>query len=655
MCGIAGFFDSSNSAEPAEMETLARRMAETLEHRGPDGGGVWVDANAGVALGHQRLSIIDLSAEGHQPMHSASGRYIISYNGEVYNFGDLRSGLGSRGHSFRGHSDTEVILAAISEFGLDSALQRFVGMFAFALWDREESVLYLVRDRMGIKPLYYGWTGQTLLFGSELKALCAYPSFNAEIDRDALALQLRHNYVSAPYSIYKGVYKLPPGTMMRISMGDRPAPRSYWSVREAAESGLAQPFEGVPEEAADELDTLLREAVKKRMVSDVPLGALLSGGIDSSTVVAMMQSQSERPVRTFTVGFEEDEFNEAAEAKRIAAHLGTDHTELYASPRDAQEVIQRLPTIYDEPFSDSSQIPTVLVSELTRNHVTVALSGDGGDELFFGYNHYALGRDLWKKLGWLPTPVRRWMAGAISLAPTLLLDTSFAWLMPALRRYGRDGKASAKANRFAEILGAETSETMYRAITSHWKDPRSFVIGAGGDPPRFGIEGGLDRLGAFSEQMMYIDAVTYLPDDILTKIDRASMSLALEMRVPILDHRVVEFAWRLPLSMKYRNGQRKWLLKKVLQRYVPEDLYDRPKKGFGVPLGEWLRGPLRDWAEALLDEHRLREEGYFEPRPILDKWREHLSGAQDWRAYLWDILMFQAWLEAQPIGGKVAA
>ncbi len=655
MCGIAGFLDPINSAEPAELEALARGMAETLEHRGPDDAGVWVDAKAGVAMGHQRLSIIDLSAEGHQPMRSASGRYVISYNGEVYNFGDLRNELVGRGHSFRGHSDTEVILAAISDFGLDAALQRFVGMFAFALWDREKSVLHVVRDRMGIKPLYYGWAGKTLLFGSELKALRAHPSFSAEIDRDALALQLRHNYVPAPYSIYKDVFKLPPGTMMRIGPGDRPAPRPYWSVREAAESGLSQPFAGGPEEATEELDTVLRDAVKKRMMSDVPLGALLSGGIDSSTVVAMMQSQSERPVRTFTLGFAEDEFNEAAEAKRIAAHLGTDHTELYASPSDAQEIIPRLPGIYDEPFSDSSQIPTVLVSELTRNHVTVALSGDGGDELFFGYNHYALGRDIWRRLGWLPAPLRRWMAGAISLAPTRLLDTSFSWLMPALRRYGRDGKAGAKANRFAEILGAETPEAIYRAITSHWRDPRSVVLGVTRDAPRFGIDEGLNRLGSFSDQMMYLDSVTYLPDDILTKVDRASMSLGLEVRVPLLDHRVVEFAWRLPLSMKYRAGQRKWLLRQVLQRYVPQGLYDRPKKGFGVPIGEWLRGPLRDWAEALLDESRLRREGYFEPRPILDKWREHLSGAQDWRAYLWDILMFQAWLEAQRVSGRVAA
>ncbi len=597
-------------------------MANALQHRGPDDSGAWADAGAGVAFGFRRLAILDLSPAGHQPMASASRRYVIAFNGEVYNFREMRVELEGAGRSFSGHSDTEVILAAVEAWGLEAALRRFIGMFAIALWDRRERRLTLVRDRLGIKPLYYGWSGGALLWGSELKALRAYPGFCGEIDRGALCLHLRHSNIPAPHSIYRNIFKLPPGCFLTFDWPNpQPGARepvAYWSARRVTEEGAADLFPGDEAEAADRLESLLREAVRLRMIADVPLGAFLSGGIDSSTVVAMMQSQSARPVKTFSIGFPEAGYDEAPYARAVAARLGTEHHELYVTPREALEVIPRLPEIFDEPFSDSSQIPTYLVSRLTRGEVTVALSGDGGDELFCGYGRYASAVSIWRVLGRIPLPLRR-AAGA---------------LLP-----GRRGKIRRG------ILGTPTAEALYRRLISHWKDPAALVPGAVEPSTAAARLGETPGALAFPRHMMLADLLCYLPDDILTKVDRASMAVGLEARVPLLDHRVVEFAARLPLSMKMRGGRGKWILRQVLGRYLPQELTERPKKGFGVPMGQWLRGPLRDWAGDLLSGERLRREGYFDPAPIRRMWADHLSGAGDSNYYLWDVLMFQAWLQ----------
>jgi asparagine synthase (glutamine-hydrolysing) len=625
-------------------------MAEQLVHRGPDDSGAWVDPQAGLALGFRRLAILDLTPEGHQPMLSACGRHVIVFNGEVYSFNELREELEPKGCKFRGHSDTEVMLAAISEWGLEAAVKKFVGMFAFALWDRRERALHLVRDRLGIKPLYYGWVGKTFLFGSELKALRAHPDFVPEINRDALALQMRHDYIPQPYSIYKGIYKLPPGCILTVNSNQSGAakqatPRRYWSAKEVAEQGIANPFKGSEREAIEQLDALLREAVRLRMVADVPLGAFLSGGIDSSTVVALMQAQSSRPVKTFTIGFYEDSYNEARQAKAVAAHLGTDHTELYVTPDETMAVIPKLPTLYDEPFSDSSQIPTYLISALARRHVTVSLSGDGGDELFGGYDRYFVGYAAWQKVGWLPYSFRRLLARIIAAGRVETYNKWLAWLSPLFSRYGRPKPVGQKVHRLAQVLAFESPEALYHQLLSHWQQPEEIVLGA--EEPATALTDSTQwaSLPGLFQRMMFFDLITYLPDDILTKVDRASMGVSLEARVPLIDHRVVEFAARMPLSMKIRGGQGKWLLRQVLYQYVPKALIERPKMGFGVPIDSWLRGPLREWAEGLLDAQRLRREGYFCPEPIRQLWREHLSGVRNWDYYLWDILMFQAWSE----------
>jgi len=646
MCGLTGFWQPGGFSAP-DAEAMATVMAQRIAHRGPDSGGIWVDAATGIALGHRRLSILDLSSEGHQPMLSACGRYVISFNGEIYNFKTLRRELENTGGTFRGHSDTEVMLAAISQWGLEKALQQFNGMFAFALWDREERRLHLVRDRLGEKPLYYGWMGKTFLFGSELKALRAHPNFLPEINRNAIALFLRHNYIPAPYSIYQGIYKLLPGTYLtirRTDIGRAPVPIPYWSVKEAAERGVANPFRGRVEEAVAQLETLLQDAAKLRMEADVPLGAFLSGGIDSSTVVALMQAQSPRPVKTFTIGFHEGAYNEATHAKAVAKHLGTDHTALYVTPAEAMAVIPRLPVLYDEPFSDSSQIPTFLVSQLARQHVTVSLSGDGGDELFGGYNRYFLGRDIWGKIGWMPRGARHIAARALTAISSQKWDQVLSLFGPLLPSKLKQRTSGDNLYKLASILDIENPEAMYLRLISHWKDPATLVVGASEPPTALTDSSRHAKLSNFTQQMMYLDAVTYLPDDILAKVDRASMGVSLEARVPFLDHRLVEFAWRIPLSMNIRNGKGKWLLRQILHKYVPEQLIERPKMGFGVPIDAWLRGPLREWAEALLGESRLKQEGFLHPEPIRQKWREHLSGAYNWQYYLWDVLMFQAWL-----------
>jgi len=626
---------------------MLRRMGEAIAHRGPDDSGVWLDAYAGIGLSHRRLSVLDLSPAGHQPMVSGSGRYVIAFNGEIYNHLDLRRQLGDR--AWRGHSDTETLLAGFEFWGIEKTLQRAVGMFAIALWDRVDRSLILARDRMGEKPLYYGWQGTTFLFGSELKALKAHPAFQGEIDRAALALMLRHNYIPAPYSIYKGIRKLLPGTYLKLLMGKREGePVHYWSVRGMAERGQAQPFAGSEAEAVMALEAHLLESIGLQMIADVPLGAFLSGGVDSSTVVALMQAKSSRPVKTFTIGFHEEGYDEAQHAKSVARHLGTEHTELYVMPKEAMNVIPRLPALYDEPFSDSSQIPTLLVSEMARRHVTVSLSGDGGDELFGGYNRYFWATNIWRRVGWAPQPIRAALAGALTALPPSAWNGVFRGLsrfLPVGWRYANPGD---KLHKLAEILAVRTPEEIYLDLVSHWKQPAEVVLGTHEPPTVLTDPAQWAGLPDFEQRMMYLDQMTYLPDDILTKVDRAAMGVSLETRVPFLDHRVVEFAWALPLSMKIRHGQGKWLLRQVLYRHVPKELIERPKMGFGVPIDVWLRGPLKGWAEELLDESRLQREGYFDPRPIRGKWAEHLTGRRNWSYYLWDVLMFQAWLEANP-------
>lgn len=646
MCGIAGLFRPAADRAAETLEAVGGCMTATLRHRGPDAGAVWVDAHAGIVLGHRRLAIIDLSPNGSQPMSSTSGRWVIAFNGEIYNFRALRDDLLTRGHRFRGHSDTEVLLAAIEQWGLTESLKRAVGMFALALWDREDHVLYLARDRMGEKPLYYGWVDGAFLFGSELKALRAYDGWEPTIDRDALALFLRHNYVPGPYTIYQGIRKLPPGTSLAIpASGDTAEPRPYWSLGDVIRTARARRFDGGEPEAIERLDRLLRQSIRGQMVADVPLGAFLSGGIDSSTVVALMQAQSERAIQTFTIGFHEQAYDEAVYAKAIAHHLGTDHTELYVAPADAIAVIPRLPTLYDEPFADSSQIPTFLVAQLARRSVTVSLSGDGGDELFGGYNRYFLARAIWQRMGRLPRPLRKTVARGITACAPTTWDRMFGAIRAALPGALRPRHFGDGLYKLAVILHADGPDEIYHRLVSHWEQPDRVVRGAVEPLTSLTNTAAWPELGDYTERMMYLDAITYLPDDILVKVDRACMAVSLEARVPLLDHRVIEFAWSLPLAFKVRNGDGKRLLRRVLNRYVPNELVDRPKMGFGVPIDHWLRGPLRDWAESLLDERRLRLEGFFDPGPIREKWLEHLSGANDWQYLLWDVLMFQAWRE----------
>lgn len=647
MCGIAGALGAWSEGRGAEaVEAVLRGMADAIVRRGPDDWGCWHDGGQGIGLAHRRLSILDLSPAGHQPMLSPSGRFVIAFNGEIYNHQDIRHELeGARmTPAWRGHSDTETLLAGIEAWGLEATLRKSIGMFAIALWDRQDNQLMLARDRMGEKPLYYGWQGKTFLFGSELKALKAHPNFSAPVNRDALCLLLRHNYIPAPYSIYQGIQKLEPGCLLTVSLA-QPEPRitKYWDVIEQVLAGHNHPFQGTPEDAVNALERLASDAVRRQMMADVPLGAFLSGGIDSTTVVALMQSQSSRPVKTFTIGFNEDGYNEAEHAKAVAQHLGTEHTELYVTPTQAMEVIPKLPDLYSEPFADSSQIPTLLVSQLAREHVTVSLSGDAGDELFCGYNRYQITSDLWNKLSRVPRPVRNMMATVISSFSPQGWDRA-ARLIPGRRRHALIGD---KLHKGARVLASRTVDNLYLGMVSHLADPATWVIN-GREPVTqlTGNHAGLAGLNAV-ERMMALDAASYLPDDILVKVDRAAMGVSLEGRVPFLDHRVVEFAWSLPLEYKLKDGQTKWPLRQVLYRHVPRQLVERPKMGFGIPLHDWLRGPLKAWAEAALDEKRLREEGYFRPEPIREKWHEHLSGKRNWAYLLWNILMFQAWLGEQ--------
>ncbi|MBT5551370.1 MAG: asparagine synthase (glutamine-hydrolyzing) [Nitrospina sp.] len=647
MCGLAGIF--TNTSFESNPESSLRKMGRSLVHRGPDDEGIWIDPTAGIGLAHQRLSVLDLSSEGRQPMISASGRYVIAYNGEVYNFLELRQNLDQTGNlNWRGHSDTEVILACIEKWGLPEALKRFNGMFAFALWDKEKRVLTLARDRIGIKPLYYGWMRETFLFGSELKALQAHPEFESRVDRESLSLLMRFNYIPAPRSIYQNVFKLQPGMFLTIKGGEKePLPTPYWSLAETARQGTQDEFKGTREEAVEQLDSLLSSAVKLQMAADVPLGAFLSGGIDSSTIVALMQKQCQQAIKTFSIGFEEKGFDEAPYAQRVAKHLGTDHTELYVSSREAMSIIPRLPELYDEPFADSSQLPTFLISQLTRQKVTVSLSGDGGDELFCGYNRYFSWKKWWRTFGWIPGPGRKLLAKLIKAIPPDVFDSRGPALSRMFDRFGRVGNLSGRCNRLANALPSGRPEGFYLQGISHWVGPGSLVLGTA-EPDIT-----LNRISSWGDfpdpesKMMLIDGMHYLPDDILTKVDRASMGVGLEARVPMLDHRVVEFSWKLPLAMKVYDDQPKWVLRQVLEKYVPRQLVERPKMGFALPLDIWLRGPLKEWAGDLLNETTLRQDGFLDPVPIIRKWKEHSLGHYNWQYFLWNILSFQSWLHSR--------
>lgn len=648
MCGLTGFWAIESQGH--DLGAIVEAMAARIQHRGPDNSGVWCDYESSFALAHRRLSILDLSPAGHQPMLSASGRWVLAYNGEVYNHLALRQQLecGGAAPAWRGHSDTETLLACIEAWGVERTLQASVGMSALALWDRRERVLYLARDRIGEKPLYYGWQRGTFLFGSELKALAAHPAFTREVDRDAVALLLRHNHVPTPYSIWRGIAKLPPGTWLAVSERVREAePKAYWSLAEVAEAGQRNPFDGEMDTASIELERVLGDAVAGQMIADVPLGALLSGGIDSSSIVALMQARSSRPVRTFSIGFHEKQFDESAHAAAVATHLGTDHTELFMGAADVLDAVPRMPEMYDEPFADSSQLPTSLVMALARQQVTVALSGDGGDELFGGYNRYLMVPRAWSRLRLLPQPLR-------GVLGELLLGVSpRQWDrlgMPLGRALGQAHVGDKLHKLGRSLLRARTIDDLYLALVNEWGDAEAMVPGATRAQTLLVRQDDWPALQAPEHRMMALDAMTYLPDDILVKVDRAAMAASLETRAPFLDHRVVEFAWRLPLAHKIADGQGKAVLRRLLYRHVPRGLVERPKVGFSVPLDAWLRSELRDWAEALLSEEALRDAGLVEPGPVRAAWAEHLSGRRAFGHRLWSVLMLQAWWQRERAG-----
>jgi asparagine synthase (glutamine-hydrolysing) len=640
MCGIAGFLTGASGGFASQLAEVSSAMDVCLQHRGPDDHGVWIDEESSVALVHRRLSILDLSPAGHQPMISADGRFVIIYNGEIYSHQPIAAELAARGHKFHGHSDTEVIVNSFAVNGIEATLKRMIGMFAIALWDRRDRTLTLIRDRLGIKPLYWAKFGKLFLFGSELKALRAHPGWTAQIDRNAVAAFMRHNYIPAPHTVYQGVYKLEPGTTLTLPWQGEPQISRFWNARTIAHDGALSPLDGSDAELTEQLETLLQDAVARRMIADVPLGAFLSGGVDSSTVVALMQQAGLGKVRTFSIGFDIPGYNEAPYAAAVANHLRTDHTELTVTSGQALDLIPRLPDIYDEPFADSSQIPTYLVSAMTRKHVTVALSGDGGDELFGGYNRYQLTERFWQALSLMPRAMRNAAAAALT---TVRPDrwTSLAAVLPARLRPPQTGD---KLHKMAAVLKLDNFDALYRRLVSHW-EPSEVALCAQEPPSIINDEKIAQEFPDPLARMQFLDLVTYLPDDILTKVDRASMAVALEARVPLLDHRVVEFSWRLPRKAKIRNRTTKWILRQVLYRHVPPTLIERPKMGFGIPLGEWLRGPLRDWAETLLNENRLRDAALLDPKVVRRFWQEHLDGSRNWQYLLWDVLMLEAWRE----------
>jgi asparagine synthase (glutamine-hydrolysing) len=644
MCGIAGFL-GNHGLNSGRAGKILQNMSAALRARGPDAEGHWHDPVRQIYLGHRRLSIVDLSPAGNQPMTSRCERYTLIYNGEIYNHRELRTEIneGSAQITWDGHSDTETLLAGIQVWGLETTLRKCTGMFALALWDRKLSILSLARDRMGEKPLYYGWQNargqRAFLFGSELKALVQHPAFEDRIDRNVVSQFFRFSYVPTPYSIYAGISKLEPGTILTVSLEKAdPEVKPYWSLYDAARAAKSNPFQGSPEEAVDALEVLGLDCVGRQMVADVPVGAFLSGGIDSSTIVALMQKCSSIPVKTFTIGFADPSFNEAVQAKAVAKHLGTDHHELYIEPADARAVIPYLAHIYSEPFADASQIPTFLVSRLARQRVTVALSGDAGDELFGGYNRYVFAERLWGWLSRSPYRARTAAAKILTSLPPAVWDRLGGSLAPKfVRRFGD------MVHKGSGALSARTLQELHLALASTGHHPLDWVTGAQEPSNRFASN--LPRLAGAShlEMMMLLDSLTYLPDDILAKVDRAAMAVSLETRVPLLDHRMIEFSWRLPSAYKIRDGKSKWPLRQLLYRHVPKHLVERPKMGFSVPIGEWLRGPLRCWAGDLLNETHLRQEGFWEPGRVQIAFAEHLSGRKDNSAELWPVLMFQSW------------
>lgn len=639
MCGFTGFWQFNKQTFNKPYDKIALEMAARISYRGPDDEGAWVDQDAGLALGHRRLSILDLSSAGHQPMQSRSQRFIIAYNGEVYNAPDIRSELEEIGISFRSHSDTEVMLEAMEQWGVHKAVQKFIGMFAFALWDKKEKSLYLVRDRLGIKPLYWGRHQGVLFFGSQLRSFQAHPLWSPTINRQALVSYFRFNYVPTPLTIYEDFNKLPPGTILKVDSQGQTEEQVYWNFKTLAEDNSHHRRSFSDRDTIDQLEVLLKDAVNKRLLSDVPLGAFLSGGVDSSTVVALMQHQSAKPVKTFSIGFHEDAYNEAHHAKEVAKHLKTDHHELYLASGEAQDIIPNLCDWYDEPFADSSQIPTYLVSRMTREHVTVALSGDGGDELFAGYSRYFLGQSLWKKISRVPLPMKNLVAAALRTVSPAAWD-QIDCLIPSRIRPQHVGD---KVYKLANVFQTSGLPQFYKSLVSQWETPIDLVSGE--NEVDLWTEHNLypSSTLTWTEQMQFLDTLTYLPDDILTKVDRASMAVSLEARVPLLDHRVVEFAWSMPESQKIRLGQGKWALRQILYRYVPKEMIERPKMGFGVPIGVWMRGAMREWAETLLSECALKNNG-LNPGPIRQRWEEHLSGRRNWEYSLWSVLMYQSWI-----------
>ena len=627
MCGIVGFWNFANTDNKLVLENLALKMAEQIAYRGPDSTGAWADEEHGIAFGHRRLAIVDLSPDGHQPMISASGRYIISYNGEVYNFKELRKELEAKGIKFKSNCDTEVIIEAIEEWGIKQACQKFIGMFAFSVWDNKEKCLYLVRDRMGIKPLYYGTINDMLFFGSELKPFREHAKWRPEINHDALQEYFRFNYIPTPLSIYKGIKKVVPGTIIKISDAHKIMVEPFWSLYEVVENNHNKMSE---QDALEQLEALLTDAVGRRMIADVPLGAFLSGGVDSSLVVALMQKQSTVPIKTFSIGFHEKDYNEAHYAKNVAKHLGADHQELYLHVNDAAKVIPNLRHMYDEPFADSSQIPTFLVSQLACKHVKVALSGDGGDELFAGYNRYTFADQYWNKLSKIPRPLRKLAGSALMALPPSSWD----------RLLSKYNNAGDKIHKLAGAMASHSGMNFYQSVNSYWQNPHELVLNSKQKAyPISDMPEGLNLI----EQMQYQDSLQYLPDDILTKVDRASMSVSLEARVPLIDHRVVEMSWQLPQSMKIRNGQSKWALREILYKHVPKELIERPKMGFGVPIGNWMRGSIKEWMLDTLSKDNIIKDGLLNYAPIEEKINEHMSGKRNWQNQLWGLLMFQDW------------
>jgi len=656
MCGIAGFVALKGTPDDDTCRKDLETMVRLLEHRGPDAEGFWSDRDRGVYLGHRRLSIIDLSEQGAQPMVSAGGRFVIVYNGEIYNFRELRRQLASAGVDFRGDSDTEVLVNGFEEWGIATTLKKLVGMFALALWDRHERELTLMRDRAGEKPLYYGWVGNRVVFASELKAIKAISGFDNQLARSAVASFMRFSYVPAPFSIYENIFKIEAGTYATIplNIGSNCFYRNdaeinppvenvpYWSARDVMDRDV--PPNGIDrQEAVNHLDELIRRSVSRQMISDVPLGAMLSGGIDSSTIVAIMQSLSCRPVKTFTIGFNEREYNEAIQAREIARYLGTDHTEMYVSATEALDVVPNLARIYDEPFADSSQIPTYLVAKLARSDVTVALSGDAGDELFGGYTRYLWAERIWKNMQRLPVGLRGLVARGVLSLPRATWGTIYHPLEPLVPARSRVRNAGEKVHALGRLLNEDTREAVYRHIISHWTPEDELVLGSSEYPTSHMKQDTWPKTTEFVERMMYLDFVSYLPDDILVKLDRATMHVSLETRVPFLDRDIIEYAYSLPLDLKIKNGKGKWILREVLSKYLPNRYFERPKMGFGVPVGEWLNGPLRPWAEDMLDPGLLKRQGVLNSDTVTEKWNSHKAGQGNWQYHLWDVLMFQMW------------